>query len=217
MSMVVDFLGSKGLRWRFDRGSKARKNADSKPYLYYFLQGLGSKPHFFFVAIVDGTALLVAAEGFEAAAVDGRVFGGRAWSGSVDSRRQWIRTGGLLVDDAGGFEGPQAKLAPAGDVHGFAEVVLVAGGGLALIDEGSEEVEEALAGLAGEQDGFGQEAVGGVVARGDVFAADGFWVGGFLGVGLLGGQLLFVEFHAWTLWGMVLGLAWYLVSFIEQD
>lgn len=48
----------------------------------------------------------------------------------------------LLVDDAGGFEGPQAELTPAGDVHGFDEVVLVGGGGVELVDEGAAEFEK---------------------------------------------------------------------------
>ena len=47
--------------------------------------------------------------------------------------------------------------------------------------------------------------------------ADGFWAGRFFGVSLVGGQLLFVEFHTWTLWGMGLGLDGYVVEFIEQD
>ena len=66
----------------------------------------------------------------------------------------------LFVGDGVGFEGPEAELTPAADGHGFDEVEFV-GGFVAANSRGEvgEELEEALAGFAGEQDGVGEETV----------------------------------------------------------
>ena len=93
----------------------------------------------------------------------------------------------LFVGDGGGFEGPETEQTPAGVGEGFDKVVFVGGGWFEFRDERGDEIEETLAGLAGEQDGGGEETVSYGVAGGVILSARGFWPAGFLCVSPVGG------------------------------
>ena len=144
------------------------------------------------LAVVSG---LVTAHGFA-------LGGGEGEDGEHGSGGGVLLEGGfglaaLFVDDDGGFQGPEAAETPEGVDHSFDEGHFVGGFGEEFGDEGTEEFEKTLAGFAGEEDGGGEEAVVGGIAGvpgvqgGIVLAARGFWAGGFLCVGAVGGQLLF--------------------------
>ena len=72
--------------------------------------------------------------------------------------------GGVLAGDfAGhveGLEGPDAELAPDGDGHATEGVGLFLIGGVVVGNEAVEKGAEARLGFAGDDDGFGEHAVG---------------------------------------------------------
>ncbi len=99
-----------------------------------------------------------------------------------------------LMGDGGVFHGPEAHLAPVGDDHFVNEEGFDGGGGEELGAELFDEVVEAVAGFAFEEDGAGEEAVGDAVAGGFAFTGGGARAAGFGSVDT-GGFGLFVSWH----------------------
>jgi len=97
--------------------------------------------------------------------------------------------------DVGGFHGEDALEAPVADGHAFDEGAFDGAGGAVVGVEGVEDGDEAFGGFVIEDDGGGEDAVTVGVAGGDDFAERGCGAGGFLGVGLVGGEFAFGDFH----------------------
>jgi hypothetical protein len=89
-----------------------------------------------------------------------------------------------FVDEAGGFERPDAKKAPVGDCHLFDEEELDVVLRVVLGIEGIAESGEASAGFVGEKDGLEEEG----------FAA-GVTASGSGGVGAVGGEFAVGDWH----------------------
>lgn len=85
--------------------------------------------------------------------------------------------------EEGSLQGEDAVEAPARGGHGFDRVRFDEGGGLELIEISMEESFEFRFGFAGDDDGFGAEAVTQGVARGSGFAFGGDGAAGFGAVG----------------------------------
>lgn len=80
--------------------------------------------------------------------------------------------------EAGGFDGPEALLTPAGEGHAFDEAVFGGGLGFVFGVEGGEEFEEFLVGFAVEDGALGEETVAGGVGGDGLFAGFGDGAGG---------------------------------------